>query len=285
MPQGKDPGKELCDILVVCDPDVIIFSVKERGYKESGNSSVDDDRWRKKAIDASCKQIYGAERWINTASNVITSEGETALPFPAISRRRIHRVAVALGSQGKVPLYFGDFGKGFVHVFDEVSLNVVMNELDTISDFVKYLSDKEDLYARGAMTVFTSERDLLAFYLRQNREFPQDPDILIFEDDLWESFVKKPEYRAKKEADQISYAWDRLIETLCEDYRSEGLLSEHPFSATSLTDVEMLIRVMARENRFCRRLLGKKFLEFLELSRANKVRSRVVPSLSGSMYF
>ena len=28
-PQGRTPGKELCDILVVCDPDIIIFSVKE----------------------------------------------------------------------------------------------------------------------------------------------------------------------------------------------------------------------------------------------------------------
>jgi hypothetical protein len=27
-PQGKNAGKELCDCLVVCDPDVIIFSVK-----------------------------------------------------------------------------------------------------------------------------------------------------------------------------------------------------------------------------------------------------------------
>ena len=51
MPQGKDPGKELCDVLVVCDPDIIIISIKEIGYKDTGNPTVDWERWRKRAID------------------------------------------------------------------------------------------------------------------------------------------------------------------------------------------------------------------------------------------
>ena len=72
MPQGKEAGKELCDILVVCDPDIVIFSVKDIGLKETSDPSVDWERWRKKAIDASCKQIYGAQRWISSATNVIT---------------------------------------------------------------------------------------------------------------------------------------------------------------------------------------------------------------------
>jgi hypothetical protein len=33
-PKGK-AGKEVCDFLVVCDPDVIIFSVKEIGLKDA----------------------------------------------------------------------------------------------------------------------------------------------------------------------------------------------------------------------------------------------------------
>jgi hypothetical protein len=32
-PLGKN-GKELCDILIVCDPDIVIFSVKEIEFKE-----------------------------------------------------------------------------------------------------------------------------------------------------------------------------------------------------------------------------------------------------------
>src|SRR4051812_27050437 len=100
-PTGKN-GKELCDILVVCEPDVIIFSVKEIEYKDTCNK-VGWDRWRKKAIEESCSQISGAERWIKSNLNVITKSGDIGLPFPEPSNRRVHRVAVALGSKGKVP--------------------------------------------------------------------------------------------------------------------------------------------------------------------------------------
>ena len=197
-PRSKNSGKELCDILVVCDPDVIVFSVKEIGLRDSGDESVDWERWRKKAIDESCKQIYGAERWINSAKNVVTRKGEIALPFPDISRRRVHRVAVALGGQGKAPIYFGDFGRGFVHVFDEVSLDIVMNELDTISDFIKYLDDKERLYLSGTETIFTSggEEDLLALYLHRGREFPGAPGLVVLDGELWRAIAGKAEYRA-----------------------------------------------------------------------------------------
>ncbi len=285
-PRGKDSGKELCDILVVCDPNVIIFSVKEINFKGSDKTSIDWERWRKKAIDDSCKQIYGAERWINSAKNVITREGKTALPFPEVSHQHIYRVAVALGGKGKTPLYFGDFGKGFVHVFDEVSLDIVMQELDTITDFIKYLEDKEQLYYRGVQTLFGSggEEDLLAFYLHNGRRFPDEPDLIVFDGDLWRAFVAKQEYQAKKQADRISYVWDRLIETISEDYRSERLLSEHSFSVTQLSDVELAVRAMACEDRFSRRLLGSKFIEFLELTQTRNVRSRVVPASSGVNY-
>ena len=60
-PRGKD-GKELCDILVICDPHVIIISVKEVLLKE-GKNAVEYKRWERKAVDASVKQLYGAQRW------------------------------------------------------------------------------------------------------------------------------------------------------------------------------------------------------------------------------
>ena len=51
------PGKELCDLLVVCSPDVVIFSVKEVGLTESEDPRVGWERWRRRAIEASVKQI------------------------------------------------------------------------------------------------------------------------------------------------------------------------------------------------------------------------------------
>jgi hypothetical protein len=141
-PRGNKDGKELCDILVVCEPDILIFSVKASELTEHDDLSTTWSRWRKRAIEASVRQIYGAERRIKTAREVIRKDGTAGLLFPEVSVRRVHRVAVALGSKGKGPISFGDFGKGFVHVFDETSLVLIMNELDTVSDFVSYLMDK-----------------------------------------------------------------------------------------------------------------------------------------------
>jgi hypothetical protein len=66
--RGKDSGKELCDVLLVCEPDVIIFSVKEKDVTDSGDISVDWSRWHKRAVEESCKQICGAERSISNSS-------------------------------------------------------------------------------------------------------------------------------------------------------------------------------------------------------------------------
>jgi hypothetical protein len=278
--RGKDSGKELCDVLVVCEPDVIIFSVKENGVTDSGDISVDWSRWHKRAVEESCKQIYGAERSISNSTNVITKEGNVGLPFPHVSCRRVHRVAIALGSKGKVPIQFGNFGKGFVHVFDEVSLDIIINELDTISDFVKYLIDKESLYDSGVKTRFSGgEEDLLALYLYNGKTFPSSYDLIAIHDNLWAGFTKKKERRAKKEMDKVSYVWDRLIEIFSNDFQKGDLEF-----GNSLTEVEKVTRVMAREDRFCRRILGKMFMEFMELANSQKVRSRVAPSPSGILY-
>lgn len=90
-PKGKDSGKELCDVLVVFDPYVVIISVKEIALAESDDPSTDWRRWRRHAIEESAKQIYGAERWLKSAAQVIKSDGTRGLPLPAKENRRIHR--------------------------------------------------------------------------------------------------------------------------------------------------------------------------------------------------
>lgn len=261
-PQGKD-SKELCDILIVCEPDIIIVSVKEIGIS-GGDNPTSLKRWRKKAIEASVKQIYGAERWIQEQSNVVRSDGSQGIAFPANQTRRIHRIAVALGGEDKFSIQFGDFGKGFVHVFDKKSLRIIMGALDTIGDFIEYLVEKESLYLSGRKTVFSGgEEELLAFYLHKGRKLTEPTssyDVLVLNDDLWEGFKNSDEHKAKLDADRCSYVWDRLIELIGDDILS-GNLEFGP----NLNDSEIALRVMARESRFDRRLLGKSFLEFMNL--------------------
>src|SRR3972149_5339366 len=54
-PKGKK-DKELCDCLVVCGPHIVIISVKENEYKDTGNKTG-WERWRKAAIKKSAAQL------------------------------------------------------------------------------------------------------------------------------------------------------------------------------------------------------------------------------------
>ncbi|HEB36379.1 MAG TPA: NERD domain-containing protein [Candidatus Aminicenantes bacterium] len=278
-PRGKK-NKELCDILAACGPDIIIFSVKEIQVSESSDIETVWKRWNRRAVKESAKQVYGAERWLKSAPHVIKKDGGQGLGLPSKNDQKIHRIVVALGGKDKVPIFYGDFGKGFVHVFDEISFDIILQELDTISDFIKYLTAKERFYMAGKKTPFLAgEENLLALYLHSGRKLPEKYTAVLMEGEMWDSFVKKPEYLRKKEEDKISYFWDDVIEDIAK-YVLKGNLE---FSS-SPDDGEIILRIMAREERFSRRILGKLFAEFIHLSSENKVRSRMLRSPSGIIY-
>ena len=176
----------------------------------------------------------------------------------------------------------GDFGKGFVHIFDELSLDRVMGELDTITDFIGYLKDKENLLNSGKkITINGGEEDLLALYLHRGRQFPTAHDHIVVDNDLWDGFTGREEYKNKQAANTNSYVWDHLIEKFHNDFTTQGLEF-----GNSLEEVDAITRIMARENRFSRRILGKDFGEFIKLTSSDKlrVRSRMTPSPSGTIY-
>ena len=156
-PAGKN-GKELCDVLAVCDPNVVIFSVKELAVSATGDASLDWKRWHRRAIDESVKQIYGAERWLRSAERIVRSDGTPSIGLPDVEKRRIHRVAVAFGSSGTVPISMGDFGKGFVHVLTEESLELVLAELDTVEDLVVVPGCQGSVSASAVPIAFLRER-------------------------------------------------------------------------------------------------------------------------------
>lgn len=164
---------------------------------------------------------------------------------------------MAAGGRREVPVYSGDLGKGHVHVFDEVSLNAVLGELDTISDFVSYLTATRAFHVRGGGAMISGgEEHLLALYLHRGRKLPEDADMLVVEDDLWTELQEKPEWKRRKEEDQISYLWDHLVEQLFDDH------SVPLRAGDDVTNPEQIVRTMAREDRFARRFLGTAFMDW-----------------------
>jgi len=279
-PKGKTPGKELCDVLVICDPHVIVISVKDIQFKHTDNPSIDWKRWKRKAIEGSIKQIKGAIRWLDRSEHVVQKNGSKGLKLPLIDKRIYHRIAVAFGGKGEVPISSSDISNdSFYHVLDEQSFFLLLRHLDTISDFVHYLIDKEKFLLKTPTIISGGEENLLAVYLHNGRQFPSGINTMILEGDLWDKFSNKPEFKAKLRKDTESYIWDKLIEVLC-----DGDFEGEKWFGPDMSESELAIRVLVQENRFSRRMLGSAFKAFLELSKAGSVRSRCVQAISNVGY-
>ena len=317
---GKGQGKELCDLLVVFGDHVLIFSDKDVAFKDTGNLEVDWGRWVKRAVLKSARQIYGAEKWINAFPDRIyldcLCENQLPLKLPAPEKTIIHRIVVAQNAASQFrryvrgrgtliinpgvigdshihnPFHLGqiDPQRGYVHVFDNIALDIVIRELDTVSDFVTYLSRKEAFITSGRLVTAAGEEELLAFYLR-NLDHNDEHDFVIDEPDavvtlgegLWDGLNKLPQYAHSKEQNRVSYFWDRLIERIA-PHVLHGTL-EHA-STDSVDENALALRVMANETRVERRVLSRAFKEKLECTgpRDRGVRTMFSPSRGGVGY-
>lgn len=276
-PIGKK-GKELCDCLIVCGPHVVIISVKENEYKDTGDPTG-WERWERVAIEKSASQIWGAERWLNSVDEVVRRDGRR-VTLPRKNERRYHRISVSLGGKGNVPLKWGDLGNGFVHVCDEYSVGVVFGLLDTITDFVSYLDASEELVRRGTQLFFAGGgiEDLVALYFTNGCSFAVEseggtqPDLLVLGGDIFEGFSESDQFKAIQESFRDSYIWDRLIDHYADDLLTGGMFDMH---SKDVTDNEMALVTMALQPRGHRAVLAESFMEFLTKP-SLKIASRVV---------
>jgi hypothetical protein len=149
--------------------------------------------------------------------------------------------------EGEGPLPFMDSVKDFkVHVFSREFADIVLKELDTITDFTAYLTAKESIDNKE-ITIYGGEENLLGKYLHAGRNFDwmKSYDRVMIDDSIWPAIQVKPEFIAKKELDKVSYGWDSMIKCAPE----------------ASTWYEILARELARPDRFTRRILSESFLE------------------------
>ena len=271
-PIGKK-GKELCDLLIICGTDIIIISVKEICIPESTDYLVDFNRWITRAIGKSINQIYGAENFIASEREILLKDGVTTIKLPPIHERNIYRIAIAFGGKERFPLVSQNFGKGFIHVFNEESISVIASELDTISDFINYLESKERFIDSTKGITATTELDLLGIYLMQVRSFQGFPSdqIIYIENDVWSKLSINPSFKKEKELNEISYLWDSLIELFTSHYNNKSL--DIPVDRETM---DQIILTMARENRYCRRVLSQAVIDFMNTPSNNLIQTRTM---------
>jgi SEC-C motif len=314
--EGKNKRQEFCDLLVVFGNHVLIFSDKDIAYPDTKDRELAWKRWYKRAVAKSAEQIYGAERWLKQHPDRIFLDKACTQPFPLDLPKPenmiVHRVVVAhgasewckkeLGGSGSlmiVPKVIGDAhydltppmrpftigqvnpAKGFIHVFDDTSLNIVMNTLDTITDFTNYLQRKQCFIESGKLTFATGEDDLLAFYLHflndaDEHDFvvSEEIDFVSIDEGAWEDFSNHPRRLAQLEADAISYFWDELIEKF-----NHHILNDTQYftSEPGPKHSEQIIRLMAQASRFRRRFLARSLLDLVRRTPSDMKAVRVIP--------
>lgn len=313
----KGTGQEVCDLLVVFGNHIIIFSDKDCEFPNTGDTELDWKRWYKKAIKKSADQAYGAERWIKNYPNRLYLDQTCKIPFPinlpSPDEMKVHRIVVAHSASAKCKEVFGGSGslmidtsvvgdakqftighvetsKEFVHVFDDTTLDILLNVLDTISDFVAYLEKKERFFSKGITIFSTGEEELLADYLKNlngdgEHDFAipkniSESDILILDDEgSWQEFSRNPQRLAQIAANEISYSWDALIETFAK-YMLEGTSPHYHGIKSNLSEKEIILRFMASENRTKRRFLARLLLEFIGKTPKNQKATRIVKANS-----
>ncbi|WP_155300871.1 SEC-C metal-binding domain-containing protein [Deinococcus kurensis] len=298
---GNSVGKEVCDLIIVFADHVLLFSDKDCEFKPTDDIRVGWRRWYKKAIASSAKQLYGAERWIREFPERLFLDEECTKPFPIQlppkQDIKFHRIAVVHsisqhcsnffnGDRGSllfhshiadgmhtsndcIPFQIGrvDSSKDHIHVLDDVTLDILLKELDTVKDFTDYLEKKENLLNRSEIMAH-GEEELLANYLsniNSNMEhdfnFPTQATLISLDGSSWDSYNSNPRVFAKREEDKISYVWDRFISFFSHHVTNDTL---HYSNQPGVRGAEPGLRVMARTSRLERRLLGAKLAEFIQ---------------------
>lgn len=322
--RGTGDGQEICDMLVVFDEHVLIFSDKSCQFPETGDLELDWKRWYRRAIKKSAGQARKAEKWLKEHPKRVFLDRACTKRFPLnippANSAKYHLILVANGSEERCKVQFGGSGslmlnsslgqlgnkdelsstpfmvgdldpnRTFVHILTESTLDILLQTLDTISDFVWYLEKKEKLFRSDMSVIVPGEEDLLAFYLMQiNNSGEHDfvikgnYDAFCLEEGFWEDFCIHPQRQAQIEHNKISYLWDDLIER----FSVHALNATQYFTThTKLSETEIGLRFMAREPRTVRRLLMENLIDFYINTKVSMSRIKwCKPASPGGAYY
>lgn len=282
--------KEICDLLVIFNDVLIIFSVKNYEFKRNHL------RYFNNTISKATKQIAGAFKTLFSDKEIkIKHPDKIEEIFLKDKIQKIFRIVVNLGENVKFYPFNSLTNKNdFVTVFDKITFKTIIKELDTIPDFIDYLQKREELFkdrftiilpadeddfsaetqkdffsliqddlntSMKTMLVSGSENDLLAYFLLNKREFPkvlhdeEITDYYLTIDGKWEEFTKQKLFENKKEADRISYFIDKFVE-------NELLIN-------ITADREKIAKYLLSFDRLTRRSISQSYFDFHEKNTKN----------------
>lgn len=285
----KGDKKEICDLLIIFNNTAIIISVKNYQFKENYS------QYFRKTIDKAVRQIYGAERKLFSIyrDTYIKHPDRSLEKFPKENIKQIFRIIVNLGEGVKFyPLNKETKSEEFISLFDKDAFETIVQELDTMPDFIEYLTKRELLFygkivialpgeendfpaetssqfleysqdnflKKDSIILSGTEYDLLAYYLKNTRSFPIKSDksnnLFIQLDGNWNEYISRKEVILKKKYDENSYFIDELVKR--EIFKKGNEQSEE------------IAKELFSFDRFDRRIISNNFLQFYNLYENNK---------------
>lgn len=238
-------NKEICDLLISFRDILIIISVKNHNY--NGNY----EKYKRKVIDKSSSQLNGAYRKLFTTqkSIYIKHPDREAELFEPDKFKQIYKLTINVGEQFE----YYELGeqietKGFINILNKDTFEVIIQELDTIKDFVEYLNERERLLMSGKLLdAKCQEKDLLSKFLTNARKFPTRYDSTEFKEMIsslegaWVNYATSKKVKLKHQANKASYFIDDLVQS----------------DILKLPNGEILARELMNLGRIERRLLAK----------------------------
>lgn len=288
-PNPKDERgskKEICDLLILFKDTAIIISIKNYSFKG------DYEKYFRSTLDKAISQVQGAERKLfDSIANVYIKHPDLEeICFNPQLYKNVYRLIVNLHTG---PLFYPGgkkTSKGkYIHIFNWFAFLKVVQELDTIPDFIHYLKTREEAFLEKDVLIMTgkeedwdiytgkefhkymedfnptekvglllsgNELDLLADYYFNEKKFNKEIysteyNMGSFElDGKWERYLSREEVQRKKKEDRASYFVDEFV-------KREVLYKTDRYNLEIATELLSF-------SRFERRILGKHFLEFCE---------------------
>jgi hypothetical protein len=277
----KESGKEFCDCLIIFENNILIFSVKEAGYKGE-TQQIAWQRWKRGTIEGSIRQIDGAERWLKKYPEKIFMDQKCTKKIPIridIENAKIYRFVIALGLNEDIDVLYSNENHGLedrvgifqtskdkiYHILDSANVELILSELDTIQDFLNFYNEKELTISKLRNLGYRGESILLALYMQnmdentgEHKILPTDfaEDQVLEKENLWANIKNNPQYLAKKVLDRESYIIDDLL--------NKAIFHEHRGELIGNNDIlneKSPIKEISKETRFQRRMLGRRLLD------------------------
>lgn len=286
--------REASDVLVLDDRTLLALQVKSKELAEPG-SAVHAARLEA-AIEEGVKQLKTLDRALSAKQlTSVTNLRGVEIPLDKLNRPTLIGVVIldvrnedAIPEDERPSIEYGLSRIRDIpaHIFLRSTFSELATELDTLPDFLDYLSCRQSLMERRVLGPLVHELDLLAIYKTQ-RDVIEEAlagkcDMLFITPGSWDDYkASGADMRASRTAkNEPSYLIDGVI-----DFLHTGIGAPSPDPTVPAATAERYLTVISelgRLTRLERRVFGEKMMEKLESATKKETAFAVMTDASKS---